>query len=113
MIRHVAAVTLGLLLLPPAARAGTSIAAIADHPAAYANQEVTVVGTVTEPSYGYAGESFYTLQGDDRRIGVVSKRPAPAVGDRLEVGARVGYRSPDEEFTWPPILLEGSRRAAP
>jgi hypothetical protein len=115
MIRspHVAAVILGVFLLPLAARAATSIATITDNGAAYADQEVTVVGTVTEQSYGYAGESVYTLQGDERRISVVSKRPPPAVGERLEVGARVGYRSPDEEFTWPPLLLESSRHPAP
>jgi len=79
----------------------------------YANLQVTVVGIVAAPSLGYLGESFYTLFGDQRRINVVSHSPAPAVGDRLEVTAKVGRRPPDEEFDFPPVLVESSRQPAP
>ena len=74
-----------------------------------------MVGTVTAQRLGYAGESVYTLTGDadDQRITVFSRRTPPAEGDRLEVQATVGFKAPDEEFTWPPVLLERGRQAAP
>ena len=105
---------LGLVMaMPAAARAATSIASIVDDPASYANSQVTVVGTVTGLSAGYGGESVYTLEGDMRRITVVSHQPPPAAGARLQVDAKVGYRAPDEEFTWPALLLESKRTPAP
>ena len=104
---------LALLAASPPARGATSIAAIADDPASYANSQVTVVGTVAGLAAGYAGESVYTLEGDARRITVVSHQPPPAAGTHLQVDAKVGYRAPDEEFTWPPVLLESARTPAP
>jgi len=44
---------------------------------------------------------------------VVSHSPAPAIGDRLEVTAKVGRRPPDEEFDFPPVLIENARQPAP
>ncbi len=108
----VAAVMVGLAALPVVVRAA-SLAAIIDAPASYAGQEVTVVGTVTDQRLGYAGESVYTISGEDRRITVFSRSVPPTTGDRLEVTAQVGWREPDEEFTWPPILLERDRHPAP
>jgi hypothetical protein len=108
-----AAALVSLLALASGARGATSIAAIVDHRDDYANTEVTVVGTVVAPSLGYLGESFYTLFGDERRINVVSHSPAPAIGDRLEVTAKVGRRPPDEEFDFPPVLIESARQPAP
>ena len=104
----------GLVLGPLPAVAGTltSIANIVDHRDAYANQQVTVVGTVVAPSLSYLGEGLYTLSEADRRIGVVSQTPAPAVGERLEVSAKVGRKPPDEEFDFPPVLIESARRPA-
>ena len=101
----------GLLAATPAA--ATSVAAIVDAPESYVGQQVTVVGTVTAQTIGHAGESVYTLSGDDRRITVFSRGEAPAPGERLEVSAKVGWRAPDDEFTWPPVLFEGGRQAAP
>ena len=112
--RGSAVLLLGLLTATPAAaRAATSIASIVDDPPSYANGQVTVVGTVTGLSVGYGGESIYTLEGDTRRITVVSHQPPPAAGASLQVDAKVGYRAPDEEFTWPPLLLESTRAPAP
>jgi hypothetical protein len=103
------------LLVGASARAAvaTSIAAIVAAPESYAGHEVTVVGTVTEQTVDHGGESVYTLSGDERRITVVSRSAAPGTGEPLEVRATVGWRAPDEEFTWPPILLERGRRPAP
>jgi hypothetical protein len=93
--------------------AATSIADIVDHPDDWANAQVTVIGTVVELSLGYKGQSFYTLKGDGRRISIVSPSPAPTVGDRLQVSGKVGRRPPDEEFDFPPVILESGRQAAP
>src|SRR5262244_1943042 len=91
----------------------TSIAEIVDHPDDWANAQVTVVGTVVELTLGYQGQSFYTLKGDGRRISIVSPSAAPAVGDHLQVSGKVGRRPPDEEFDFPPIILESGRQSAP
>jgi hypothetical protein len=112
-MRAVVLLVLSGLWAGRAAAAATSIAAITDAPAAFAGQSVTVVGTVTAQRYSYAGESLYTISGDGRRISVLSHQVAPALGDRIEVDATVGYRAPDEEFTWPPLLEETARRPAP
>jgi len=93
--------------------ATTSIAEIVDHPDDWANAQVTVTGTVVELSLGYQGQSFYTLSGDGRRISIVSPNPAPTVGARLEVSGKVGRRPPDEEFDFPPVILESVRQSVP
>lgn len=95
------------------AHATTSIADIVDHPDDWANAQVTVVGTVVELSLGYKGQSFYTLTGDGRWISIVSPSPAPVVGDHLQVSGKVGRRPPDEEFDFPPVILESGRQSAP
>jgi len=102
----------GLWAVLPA-QAATSIADIVDHPDDWANAQVTVIGTVVELSLGYKGQSFYTLKGDGRRISVVSPSPAPVVGDHLQVSGKVGRRPPDEEFDFPPVILESGRQSAP
>jgi len=95
------------------AHATTSIADIVDHPDDWANVQVTVLGTVVELSLGYKGQSFYTLKGDGRRISIVSPSAAPAVGDHLQVSGKVGRRPPDDEFDFPPVILESGRQPAP
>jgi len=102
----------GTVVAPTIASADASIAAIVAAPESYRGQQVTVVGTVSGP-IGYAGESVYTLFDAGRRITVFSKTPPPAAGDRVAVGAKVGWREGDEEFTWPPVLLESERHPAP
>jgi hypothetical protein len=93
--------------------ATTSIADIVDHPDDWANAQVTVTGTVVQLSLGYQGQSLYTLAGDGRRINIVSPSPAPAVGAHLQVSGKVGRRPPDEEFDFPPVILESARQSAP
>jgi hypothetical protein len=117
MLRTRAPLIVGLCLaslfaaLP--AHATTSIADIVDHPDDWANAQVTVTGTVVELSLGYQGQSFYTLSGDGRRISIVSPSPAPTVGAHLQVSGKVGRRPPDEEFDFPPVILESQRQSAP
>lgn len=95
------------------AASATTITDIVGNPEGYVGQEVTVVGTVMDPSAGRGDETVYTLSADDLRITVFGRGSAPGRGDRLEVTAKVGWREGDEEFTWPPILLERARRPAP
>lgn len=95
------------------AQAATSIKDIVDHPDAWKDAQVTVVGTVVAQTLGYKGQSFYTLSGDGRRIGVVSPNAAPNLGDRLQVSGQVGRRTPDDEFDFPPVLVESARQTAP
>jgi hypothetical protein len=109
----VVAISVAALSAVLPAHATTSIADIVDHPDDWANAQVTVVGTVVELSLGYKGQSFYTLKGDGRRISIVSPSAAPAVGDHLQVSGKVGRRPPDDEFDFPPVILESARQPAP
>ena len=102
-----------LLTTFPAVGLAVTIAEIVSAPDSYAGQHVTVIGTVTEQSIGYRGETVYTIGADDRRITVFGYGAAPAAGERLEVSAKVGWKAPDEEFTWPPVLVESTRHPAP
>jgi hypothetical protein len=117
MLRTRAPLIVGLALAGlcavTSARATTSIKDIVDHPDDWANAQVTVIGTVVELSLGYKGQSFYTLAGDGRRISIVSPSPAPTVGDHLQVSGKVGRRPPDEEFDFPPVVVETARQSAP
>ncbi len=101
------------LLAATTARAVTSIQDIVDHPDTWANAQVTIVGTVVTLTLGYQGQSFYTLSGEGRRINVVSPSAAPTVGDHLQVSGKVERRPPDDEFDFPPVVLESGRAAAP
>lgn len=101
------------LVTVPVYATAVSITDIVAAPESYSGQQVTVVGTALDPRASYAGETVYTLSADDRRITVFGRGNAPASGERLEVTAKVGWREGDEEFTWPPILLETGRHPAP
>jgi hypothetical protein len=109
-LRLVAVLLLGV---PGVALAATSIAAIVGAGESYSGQQVVVTGSVASPVIGYAGEVVYTLTDQDARISVFGYGTPPAVGDRVEVTAKVGWREGDDEFTWPPILLESARHAVP
>lgn len=117
MQRRRAALIVGLglvgLCIATSALATTSIADIIARPDDWANKQVTVIGTVVDLSLGYQGQSLYTIKGDDRRISIVSPSPAPTLGDRLQVSGQVRRRPPDEEFNFPPMILESARQAAP
>jgi hypothetical protein len=105
----IASVLLAMGALPARAATLTSIADIIASPASYADTEVTVAGNVTAQTVGFGGESLYTIRGDQRVITVVSHASAPTAGTHLEVTATVVVRPPDEEFTFPPVLVESAR----
>jgi hypothetical protein len=77
---------------------------------AYANQTVTIEGTVTERSLAYSSDAIYDLRGsDDYSITIVGPAPAPAPGAKLVVTGKVGRKPPDEEFDFPPAIQESDR----
>ena len=75
------------------------------------------VATPPEPTSGdpSGGENGVVapLADGGRRITVFGRGSAPALGERVEVDAKVGWREGDEEFTWPPVLFQSARRPAP
>jgi hypothetical protein len=108
------AVLLVAMLLAATATAATPIGELVGHPAPYAGTSVTIEGRVLGPGIPYRSEVGYTVQGsDDARISVVARGAAPADGSRVRVTGTVGYRPPDEEFTFPPVIVETSREALP
>jgi hypothetical protein len=109
-LRLIAVLVVGV---PAVALAATPIATIVGAGESYSGQQVVVDGTVASPVIGYGGEVVYTLTDQDARISVFGYGTPPAVGDRVEVTAKVGWREGDEEFTWPPVLLESTRHPVP
>ena len=112
-MRALRLVTVLLLGAPGVALAATSISAIVGAGESYNGQQVVVTGTVASPAIGFVGEVVYTLTDQDARISVFGYGTPPAVGDHVEVTAKVGWREGDEEFTWPPVLFESARQPAP
>lgn len=101
-----------LVLAATASFAVTPIGDLIRTPDTYGNTTVTVEGKVTSQSVAYLADTAYTLQGsDDYRITVFGRAPAPAPGTLLSVSGKVGRKPPDEEFDFPPIILESSRSA--
>ena len=100
-----------LVLAATQAFAATPIGEIVKNRDAYANQTVTVEGTVTARSIGYGADTIYDLQGgDDYRITIVAKGGAPAPGTMLVVTGTVRRKPPDDEFDFPPVIHESSRQ---
>jgi len=100
------------LLWATASLAATPIADLIKTPDAYANQTVTIAGRVTTQTFGYGADTTYTIQGgDDYRITVFGRGTPPAAGTAITVTGKVGRRPPDEEFDFPPVILESSRVA--
>jgi hypothetical protein len=90
--------------------AATPIGEVVRNRDAYANQTVTIEGTVTEKSLAYKSDAIYDLRGsDDYNITVVGTGTAPAPGTKLSVTGTVGRKPPDEEFDFPPVVLESAR----
>ena len=111
---RLALLLVAMLLATAATAAITPIGELIAHPAPYADTTVTIEGRVLGAGVPYRSEVGYTVQGDDdTRINVVARGAAPRDGSRVRVTGRVGYRPPDEEFTFPPVIVETSREALP
>jgi len=104
--------SLGLVLVATRTFAATPIGDVVRNRDAYANQTVTIEGTVTEKSLAYKSDAIYDLRGsDDYNVTIVGKGTAPAPGTKLSVTGTVGRKPPDEEFDFPPVILESLRVA--
>jgi len=102
--------TVGLLLLAARSFAATAIGEVVKNRDAYANQTVTVEGTVTGKALGYKSDAVYDLRGtDDFTITIVGRGAVPAAGTKLSVTGKVGRKPPDEEFDFPPVIFESTR----
>jgi hypothetical protein len=102
--------TLGFVLLAAPSFGATAIGEIVKNRDAYANQTVTIEGTVTDRTFTYKTDAAYDLRGaDDYNITVFGKGAAPAAGTKLSVTGTVGRKPPDEEFDFPPVVIESTR----
>jgi hypothetical protein len=116
MWRRALALTAALVLsgTPGFTTPFTPIGDLIRNPDAYANATVSITGTVTSQAIGYLADTAYTIQGsDDYRITVFGRGVTPAPGTRLAVTGKVGRRPPDEEFDFPPVVVETSRQVQP
>jgi hypothetical protein len=66
----------------------TTISQINADPGKYQNQEVGLIGTVTD-SYGVLGNGVYELDDGTGRIWVMTTRGVPSRGSRVGVSGRV------------------------
>lgn len=66
----------------------TTIAKINQNPSRYQNQQVGLIGTVTD-SYGVLGNGIYELDDGTGRIWVMTTRGVPTRGTRVGVSGRV------------------------
>jgi hypothetical protein len=103
---------LGFACVATTSLAATPISDVVKNRDAYANQTVTVEGTVTTRSLVYKSDAIYDLRGsDDYSITIVGRGTAPTPGTKLAVTGTVGRKPPDEEFDFPPVILETTRVA--
>ena len=83
----------------------TTIAELVADGATLSGQSVTVSGAVTAPLLNTPSEATFSLQdANGQRVSVFGKGSAPTAGAVVSVTGIVGYKAPDEEFVWPPVL---------
>ena len=104
-MHHRAIVALLVCLLGAAVVSATTIAELVANGATLAGQTVTVAGTVIGPKLNGVGESTFNISdANGQRVSVFGKGTTPSLGAAVAVTGVVGYKAPDEEFTWPPVL---------
>ena len=92
----------------------TTIADVIANGASLQGQTVTVSAAVTDQRFDYGGETTFTVaDASGKRLTVFGKGSAPAVNSSVLVTGSVGYKAPDEEFTWPPVLHGAQWSPAP
>lgn len=110
-----------LAVVAPARAAGPEVTTVGQIVAggdAFDGKDVQVTGTV-EASVPAGGESAYNLRDGTRKLTVVSRSAAPAVGAHVQVigkvhvfsGAAEGPDDPGNDF--PPALFETTRQVIP
>lgn len=91
-----------------------TIAEVIANGASLQGQTVAVSAAVTDQRFDYAGETTFTVaDASGKRLTVFGKGSAPAVNAAVLVTGVVGYKAPDEEFTWPPVLHGAQWSPAP
>lgn len=87
----------------------TTIAKINQNPARYQNQQVGLIGTVTD-SYGMLGNGIYELDDGTGRIWVMTTRGVPTKGTRVGVSGRAHTGVSFGGRTYGLVLQEEQRR---
>jgi hypothetical protein len=87
----------------------TTIAKINQNPSRYQNQQVGLIGTVTD-SYGVLGNGIYELDDGTGRIWVMTTRGVPTKGTRVGVSGHVHTGVSFGGRTYGLVLQEEQRR---
>ena len=87
----------------------TTIAKINQNPSRYQNQQVGLVGTVTD-SYGLLGNGIYELDDGTGRIWVMTTRGVPTRGTRVGASGQVHTGVSFGGRTYGLVLQEEQRR---
>ena len=102
------AILVGALALT-ACPSKTTIAKINQNPSRYQNQQVGLVGTVTD-SYGLLGNGIYELDDGTGRIWVMTTRGVPTRGTRVGASGHVHTGVSFGGRTYGLVLQEEQRR---
>lgn len=102
-----------LLFAPVVAGAGETIASVVANGEGLSGRTVSVTGRVADPKATLGSESTFTVTDGDHRLAIFGHGTAPTTGQTLVVTGTVGFKSEDEEFTWPPILVNATWNPAP
>jgi len=113
LVRRLGLAFATLLLAPVVAGAGETIASVVANGAHLSGQTVTVTGRVADPKATLGNESTFTVTDGDLRLAIFGHGRAPTTGQALVVTGTVGFKPEDEEFTWPPILVNATWTPAP
>ncbi len=105
------AILAGALMLT-ACPSKTTIAKINQNPSKYQNQQVGLIGTVTD-SYGVLGNGIYELDDGTGRIWVMTTRGVPTKGTRVGVSGHVHTGVSFGGRTYGLVLQEEQRRTKP
>lgn len=87
----------------------TTVAKINQNPSKYQNQQVGLIGTVTD-SYGLLGNGIYELDDGTGRIWVMTTRGVPTRGTRVGASGRVHTGGSFGGRTYGLVLQEEQRR---
>ena len=102
-------VVIGGVLAFTACPSKTTVAKINQNPSRYQNQQVGLIGTVTD-SYGLLGNGIYELDDGTGRIWVMTTRGVPAKGTRVGASGRVHTGVSYGGRTYGTVLQEEDRR---
>ena len=102
-------VIIGGVLVFTACPSKTTVAKINQNPSRYQNQQVGLIGTVTD-SYGLLGNGIYELDDGTGRIWVMTRRGVPTKGTRVGASGRVHTGVSYGGRTYGMVLQEEDRR---